>query len=68
MSFAEIVAEIPKLSLEQRADLLRHLHACSFADQPAPGFSAQRLNGRLVLAAPRVIRQSEVDSILDEFP
>ena len=29
---------------------------------------AERIAGRLILAGPRVVRQAEVEAILDEFP
>ena len=70
MSFAEVLAEIPKLTPEQRQELLRCVH--DMEDRPgtvaAPGFETQRPAGRLILSAPRVIRQAEVDAILSEFP
>ena len=70
MSFAEVLAEIPKLTPEQRRELLRHVQ--SLENSPgataAPGFVTRRPTGRLVLSAPRVIRQAEIDTILNEFP
>ncbi|MCX6980997.1 MAG: hypothetical protein NTV08_09640 [Verrucomicrobia bacterium] len=32
------------------------------------GLHAERIAGRLILAGPRVVRQAEVEAILDEFP
>ena len=32
------------------------------------GLHAERVAGRLILAGPRVVRQAEVEAILDEFP
>lgn len=32
------------------------------------GLHAERIAGRLVLAGPRVVRQADVDAVLDEFP
>ncbi|MEO6970114.1 MAG: hypothetical protein ABI217_04395 [Chthoniobacterales bacterium] len=69
MSFAEVLAEIPKLTPEQRRELLRLVQ--SVENDPgtaAPDFVSKRPNGRLVLSAPRVIRQAEIDAILSEFP
>lgn len=70
MSFAEVLAEIPKLTPEQRRELLRRVQSVeNRAGAPAvPGFVAQRTTGSLVLRSPRVIRQTEVDAILNEFP
>jgi hypothetical protein len=70
MSFAEVLAEIPQLTLEQRREVLhRVFHAQqepSFS--AATGFHAEQVNGRLVLTAPRVILQVEVEAIMEEFP
>ena len=70
MSFAEVLAEIPKLTPQQRRELLRHVQNVENGARAtaAPGFVTQRPAGRLILSAPRVIRQAEVDAILNEFP
>ena len=71
MSFAEVLAEIPRLTPEQRRELLRRvLDAQATIPSPASaaGFQAHRQNGRLVLSAPRTIQQVEVDAILADFP
>ncbi len=34
----------------------------------AGGLHAERIAGRLILAGPRLVRQAEVEAILDEFP
>ena len=69
MSFAEMLAEIPRLTAEERREVLRCIREGETDRQSAlPGFTAERVNGRLVLRAPRVIRQEEVDEILEEFP
>jgi len=70
MSFAEVLAEIPKLTPEQRRELLQHVqNVDNFVHaNAAPGFVTKRSAGRLILSAPRVIRQAEVDAILNEFP
>ncbi len=65
MSAQEIIAELPKLKpdefrlvQEKVEDLAKAKHR----------LYAERNAGRLVLAGPRVIRQAEVEAILDEFP
>ena len=70
MSTREIIAELPRLTLaelhtvEQRiAELTSHQRTGA-----AVGLRAERIAGRLVLAGPQVIRQAEVEAILDEFP
>jgi len=70
MSFAELLAEIPRLTPEQRGELLRHVQSLENGSGAAvmPGFVTKRRAGRLVLSAPRVIRQVEIDAILNEFP
>jgi hypothetical protein len=70
MSFTEVLAEIPRLTPEQRRELLRRVQSVenSAGTSAVPGFVAQRTTGSLVLSAPRVIRQAEVDAILNEFP
>jgi hypothetical protein len=70
MSFAEVLAEIPRLTPEQRRELLRRVQSVenSAGAAAAPGFVTRRPTGSLVLSAPRVIRQAEVDAILNEFP
>jgi hypothetical protein len=67
MSFAEVLAEIPKLTLEQRREVLRRAQSVvnNSGTSAVPGFEAQRTTGSLVLNAPRVIRQTEVDAILN---
>jgi hypothetical protein len=71
MSFAELLAEIPRLTPEQRRELIRQvcsLDARSNSGPAAAGFQMKRMHGRLVLTAPRVIRQAEVGAILADFP
>lgn len=70
MSFADVLAEIPRLTPEQRREVLRRM---AEAEAPVPGpargsFRAEQIDGRLLLVAPRMIRQSEVDAILADFP
>ena len=70
MSTREIIAELPRLTLaelhavEQRIAELTSRQTTSAAG----GLHAERVAGRLVLAGPRVVRQAEVEAILDEFP
>lgn len=68
MSAREIMEQLPRLTaaelqaVEQRAaELVSHT---------ANGRSLhpQRIDGRLVLTGPEVVRQSDVDAILDEVP
>ena len=65
MSVQEIIAELPKLKpdefrrvQEKVEDLAKTKHR----------LHAERIAGRLVLAGPRIVRQVEVEAILDEFP
>jgi hypothetical protein len=69
MSFTEVIAEIPRLTREQRREVLRCVLDSDIEQAPAAGgFHSRRVDGRLVLTAPRVIRQAEVEAILEEFP
>lgn len=65
-----MLAEIPTLTPDQRRELLRRVQSLENGNvaDGSPGFVAQRPSGRLVLSAPRVIRQAEIDAILSEFP
>ena len=70
MSTREIIAELPRLTVadlhavEQR---IIELTAHQTTDA-ARSLRAERIAGRLILAGPRVVRQAEVEAILDEFP
>ncbi len=70
MSFAEVLDEIPRLTPDQRREVLRRVRDAEAVSSPAmaEGFLSERVDGRLILRAPRVIRQVEVDAILEEFP
>jgi len=70
MSFAEVLSEIPHLTHEQRKELLRRvLGADEAVDSSASmSFRSRQVGDRLVLVAPRTIRQAEVDAILEELP
>ena len=70
MSFAEVLSEIPRLTPEQRREVLRRVmdadEATAVGGQNL--FCARQIEGRLVLVAPRTIRQAEVNAILEELP
>jgi hypothetical protein len=70
MSTREIMAELPRLTVaELRAVEQRIFELTSRQTTDAgPGLHAERIAGRLVLAGPRVVRQTEVEAIIDEFP
>ena len=74
MSTREIIAELPRLTLAE-LHAIEHRIAALTAELNSiltPGAAtelhAERIAGRLVLAGPRVVRQAEVEAILDEFP
>lgn len=67
----QVLAEIPRRTPEQRREVLRRVCDAEIATDSAaaaPGYRSERVDGRLVLTAPRVIRQAEVHAILEEFP
>lgn len=70
MSTREIIAELPRLTaaelhaVEQRIVELTSRQTT----EAGKGLRAERIGGRLILAGPRVVRQAEVEAILDEFP
>ena len=70
MSTREIIAELPRLTVaELRAVEQRIVELTSReTTDAAKGLRAARIAGRLILAGPRVVRQAEVEAILDEFP
>ena len=70
MSFAEVLSEIPRLTPEQRREVLRRvMDADEAASSPGGGpYCARQIDGRFVLVAPRTIQQMEVDAILEELP
>ena len=71
MSYAEVLAEIPRLTPAQRREVLRRVCDAEVAAGSATavaGYRSERVDGRLVLTAPRVIRQAEVLAILEEYP
>ena len=66
MSFAEVLSEIPRLTPEQRQEVPRRVMDANEAAalEGLNSFCARQIDGRLVLVAPRIIRQAEVDAIL----
>ena len=70
MSTREIIAELPRLtSADLHAVGQRIVELTSRQTTDAStGLHAERIAGRLILAGPRVVRQAEVEAILDEFP
>ncbi len=75
MSTREIIAELPGLeaadlaAIEHRIRELTARRAVPTGEASRPGvLRAERTANRLVLAGPRVIRQAEVEAILEEFP
>jgi hypothetical protein len=68
MSFAEVLSEIPRLTSGQRREVLRRVMDAEVAEYSDGSFSARQIDGRLVLVAPRTIRQAEVEVILEELP
>jgi hypothetical protein len=70
MSTREIIAELPRLTVaELRAVEQRIVELTSReTSDAATGLRPARIAGRLILAGPRVVRQAEVEAILDEFP
>ena len=70
MSTRDIIAELPRLTVAELhavGQRIAELTARQTADA-ARGLHAERVAGHLILAGPRVVRQAEVEAILDEFP
>jgi hypothetical protein len=70
MSTREIIAELPRLTVaELRAVEQRIVELTARQTSGAgSGLHTERIAGHLILAGPRVVRQAEVEAILDEFP
>ena len=70
MSTREIIAELPRLtSADLHAVGQRIVELTSRQTTDAGNrLRAERIAGRLILAGSRVVRQAEVEAILDEFP
>lgn len=74
MSAREIIAELPRLTVaelyavEQRIVELTSLRTTGASRLSAAdnGLHTERIAGRLIFVGSRVIRQAEVESILDE--
>jgi hypothetical protein len=66
MSTREIIAELPRLTLAELYAVEQRI--AELTAQAGQGLHAERVAGRLILAGPRVVRQAEVEAILDEFP
>jgi hypothetical protein len=70
MSAREIIAELERLSPEELREIQRHLESrvASPTEASQAAFRPVEIDGRILLAGPRVIRQSEVEAILADFP
>ena len=70
MSTREIIAELPRLTAAELHTVERRIAdlTCRQTTDAGTGLHAERVAGRLILAGPRVVRQAEVEAILDEFP
>ena len=70
MSTREIIAELPRLAVADLQAVERRIVELTSRQTTgaAKGLRAARIAGRLILAGPRVVRQAEVEAILDEFP
>ena len=65
MSAQKIIAELPKLKPDEFRLVQAKVEDLAKAKHR---LHAERSAGRLVLAGPRIVRQAEVEAILDEFP
>ena len=70
MSTREIIAELPRLTLAELHAVEQRIVELTSRQQTsaAARLRAERIAGRLVLTGPQVVRQAEVEAILDEFP
>ena len=69
MSTRDILAELPRLTgAELRAIAERIAELTPHGPQGSAPLRAERVAGRLVLSGAKVIRQTEVETILEEFP
>ena len=68
MSTREIIAELPRLTLVELHAVEQRIAELTARRTDDDGLHAERIAGHLVLAGPRVVRQAEVEAILDEFP
>lgn len=70
MSTREIMAELPRLTIAELHAVGQRVAelASRKTTDSALGLRAERVAGRLIPTGSRVVRQSEVAAILDEFP
>lgn len=70
MSFAELLAEIPRLTPEQRAVVVETAEGLNVQEKATKGprLWLCKETGLLVGAPGDVIRQAEIDAILADFP
>ena len=70
MSTREIIAELPRLTVAELHAVGQRIAELTTRQttEAATGLRAERIAGHLILAGPRVVRQAEVEAILDEFP
>ena len=70
MSTREIIAELPRLTVAELHAVEQRIVELTTrqTSDAGSGLRAERVAGRLVLAGPRLVRQAEVEAILDEFP
>ena len=68
MSFADVLSEIPNLTPEERQEVARLVSKLNQSEASPANLRLQRRNGELLLVGTRVIRQSEVDAILADWP
>ena len=70
MSTREIIAELPRLTLAELHAVEQRIAELTSRQQTsaAAGLRVERIAGRLVLTGPQIVRQAEVEAILDEFP
>ena len=70
MSAREIIAELPRLTVAELHAVEQRIVELTTrqTSDAGSGLRAERVAGRLVLAGPRLVRQAEVEAILDEFP
>lgn len=67
MSVADVLAEIQNLTADERREVARFVSILEESGEtPESGLRVVNQNGKLLLAADRVIRQEEVNRILAE--
>lgn len=75
MNASEIIEQLPRLTatelqaVEQRiSELISRKKNIANAASDGRVLRPERVAGRLVLTGSRIVRQAEVDAVLDEFP